>query len=564
MTYKEMMYRYWLFVVAFIVGLVMVAPQLVFIAKAGHSYQGIYMFGSDAETHYLARMQEFLDTRSVGNPFLYEYGGSSLSPLFTFGEGLLTLPSFVIPISVPTLNLIYKFILSAIIFLLIYKLAYELTKHKFWSLVTAIAILFGHGLFSFSGIHGLLTWQNISSQFALYARPINPELSSIIFFAYLLAMWRSFVSPRLKYIIIQALLLAASFYVYFYLWTFLILVYILTILFWFWKKNLRYGVHMLISLVGAILLAIPALINLFQFYRLGQAGPVLGLLGLNTFFSWNISSFGVLAVLVLVSVLYKQKNANVRDYFLIILIFAAFISINQQLVTHIQIQEGHYHWYYNEPIFIIILLYYLFQWQKSFKWVVLAPIVLLIASIINVVSIQNSSYAFWEPTAINQQTSAPILKWLKEHTPNQSVVLADNNISTLVPIYTANKVYWNPYAVYYSLPVDTIEYRLFVYLKLNKYKSPLNDEVMKKDLIVMGQQNLDIETFIDNDILSIYPAGLAFRYSYFLNHFIGERNKFRLDYIVTNDNQNPAWDLSGFKWSLVFSNNGYNILKINP
>jgi len=189
------------------VGVLMVLPQIIFIFATGDDYQGIYMMHGDAEMHYLARMQEFVDNNSIGNPFIYEFKEGVPSTFNTYGEALLALPAKIFGISIPTINLLYKFTLPIVISLLVYFFIYRILHHKFWAVTGVALILLGRSLFYIPTLTGLVSGEMFATEFATYARPINPQLSSIFFFTYLHLLLSAFKNPKWKNFVWLALVL---------------------------------------------------------------------------------------------------------------------------------------------------------------------------------------------------------------------------------------------------------------------------------------------------------------------------------------------------------------------
>jgi len=230
-----------------LVGVLIVGPQLVFIANEGEHYQGLYMMTTDAEEFYLARMQEFYDEGRIGNPYLYEY--KYYGPAFySWGaEVLLAIPGKLTGISVPTLNLIYKFLLPAFEFLLVYALLFRLTGARAWSIAGACMVFTGLVWFEWEylkhNIYYALQTGHISDlwyrPYALYAgRPVHPQFSQIHFFLYLhvfLFIHEGRSSHGFRWLIVLGALLALSFYTYFYSFTFFLALNAVFALFWYFS-----------------------------------------------------------------------------------------------------------------------------------------------------------------------------------------------------------------------------------------------------------------------------------------------------------------------------------------
>ena len=163
------------------VGIIMIAPQIIFIINADSGYNGLPILKTDAEVQYVSRMKEFLDNRGNGSPYSYE-DRNTISTFNTISEAILASPALIFPINVVQLNLFYKFFFPALIFLLAYHFLLKVLKDKRWAIVGALAILLGQNLTSISDIFNLIKLNPVYYNFLSYSRPIHPEFSSVFFF----------------------------------------------------------------------------------------------------------------------------------------------------------------------------------------------------------------------------------------------------------------------------------------------------------------------------------------------------------------------------------------------
>lgn len=553
-------------VLSVVVGLVMIGPQLIFVRSLSSAYRGIYMMRSDAEVHYLARMEEFIDGNGLGNAYLYEYKNSIPSIFFTISESVLAIPARIFHIPVPTLNLFYKFFLPFVISLLAYSFLFRLTRTKAWSLAGTSVIMLGNILLSIPHALDIIYHNFTFSQFSLYARPINPEFSSILFFSYLHVFWAGVLKKEWKWFIASGLILGLSFYVYFYSYTFLIALNIIFAIMYFTSNDRNLVKKILIATGGGIVLGIPVLINAYNVYHniyYVNAARISAVVYTHAF---RVSTLGMIVIFLFGWYVWRGKIKTVHSYFLAGLLITTFVAINQQVVTGVLIHEDHYHWYFNVPIFLVTLTWLAWNLFGKLKNKIIYPLLLAVflVSLYGSLFVQYSSYRHSYDYFAENQDYMSVFDWLKQYSSPESVVLANVDLSLFIPVYTQNNVYWSPYAAYYLVPTDDIEQRLFLFLKLYRYKNSVNDEMMRKYLLTMSQQNPDLDQFVGNDVLSVYPSGLAARYDYFLKHFADEQDKVHLDYIVVDNRQNPAWDLSGLKLILVFSDDKFRIFQVIP
>ena len=109
-------------VTAVAVGIIYLAPHILFMWSLGDGYQGIPMMLTANEDFYLSRMQEILDGHPLlGSPFFFEYKDQwPLTP--PVGEMFYAIPAKLLNISLVNVLLISRFVLQAILFLLVYLL----------------------------------------------------------------------------------------------------------------------------------------------------------------------------------------------------------------------------------------------------------------------------------------------------------------------------------------------------------------------------------------------------------------------------------------------------------
>ena len=112
---------------AFLVGVIYITPHLIFQWSLGDAYRGIPMMQTANEDEYLARIQEILDGHpSLGSPVFYEYKNEPpLAP--PVGEFFYAFPAMLMSISPVAVLTASRFLLPAILFILVYFLIYKMT-----------------------------------------------------------------------------------------------------------------------------------------------------------------------------------------------------------------------------------------------------------------------------------------------------------------------------------------------------------------------------------------------------------------------------------------------------
>lgn len=470
-------------------GLVMVGPQFFFMKSLGDEYRGIYMMKSDAETHYLSRMQEYYDGNGIGNAYYLEDKNSFPNIFYGISESLLASPGKLLNISVPNLNLFYKFSLPIISFLLVYYLCFRLTGKITWSLVGASIIIMGNILTSIPDILNLLKFNTIYSQFSIFSRPVNPQFSSILFFTYLISLFNAFCYEKKNWYIFSTVLFGLSFYIYFYSWTFILCLNVCLAFVVLFNKELKKEFrYILFVTLGGLLLGLrtvieiltvkmhPFSVDLQGIYDISSRAPILSMAGLFVSFAycWYFLN---------------EKDHKKEDYFLLGMLVASFVAVNQQIVSGVSIQTGHYHWYFNVPIFITILVYVfskkLYIYIKE-DYVNIIGVIVIVVSIYSSVFVQYSSYSNNKSEVYLKQGYEIVFKWFRENTLKNSVVLADEDMSELLPVFTSNNVIENLYGGLYLIDPNRRSFTREVALSDLKKNKPLKYKI---DYIVWNKSN---------------------------------------------------------------------------
>lgn len=494
-----------------LVGLMIIGPQIWFIKSLGSDYHGIYMMNADAEPHYIARMQEAIENGSFGNPFIYEYKDNVPSATYTVSETILAWPAKLFGFSIPNLSLFYKFLLPAIIAILVYSLTYRLIGNRLWSIASMLAVTLGHSLVNYPDLIHFLRWENVYSQFSLYSRPVNPEFSSILFFTYLHVMLLASRKKTWIWFIILGILFGFSFYVYFYSYTFFLALNFVAFCLYLVRKEKEVFIKIFSATVIGVIIGGLSIFNTIRLYGHSYFKEMSELSGITSSHYPILSVAGVIVVALFLIFIFKNKNYP-DIVFLGALLITAFVVINQQVITGILIQEGHYHWYFNTPIFIIIFIYLLFSvTNHKHKYIgLLLAILICTVSFADSFLIQSSSYQNSFVKTKSNQRYVEILLWLAKEAPKDSVVLANKTLSELIPAYTSANVVWEEHASYYLLP---------------KERRDFTPENILKDP--------DIEKAI---------------------------SAYRVDYLVWDSLSEPDWSLNLYPFlHLVYDNNGIKI-----
>jgi len=525
------------------VGLFIVAPQLVFIANEGDHYEGFYMMmNTESEWYYLARMHEFYDEGRIGNPYLFEHkfhGPIFISP---GGETILAIPGKLLDISVPTINLIYKFLLPAITFLLLYALIFRMTaplarriggtedlsatrNRQAWSIAGGLFFLVGSTWLYANNLSHLLRGDASFFTEFVYNRAVHPQFDGVLTFLYLNVLLSVVLRRSTTWFVVLGALLGLSFYSYFYSFTFFFVLNFILAFFWLFFGQKKDAWRLVLTTLGGLLVGVPALWAIYE-ARTHVDYPQI------TAYSTQFGHFAEMSKNgLLVSLLFgiyffhakaKQAIGVIREYAILVvaLLVTTFVVVNQQVLTGVSLHSGHYHHNFNIPIFIILLMFlgsaatlYLVNSRPRFYivWGAL-PWLLSLLFIGTGTFIQHASYVQNTPRASEDQRYVPAFSWIEEKTPEESVIMANERISELIPVYTTKNTMWSLGATNYLMPPERARF------------TPEN--LLRSD------------------------------------DFLRDIKQYRVDYILWDQKYDPDWGVDSLRLPVEYSAGGITIYKL--
>lgn len=534
-------------IIAVLVGVVSIAPHIFFLFD--DSYAGIQMFGADAEDHYVSRIREVYDGNpSLGNVFLPDKKQPYLTP--GLGEIIVAYFGKALFMNAVKINVFSKFIFPAIIFLLIYFFAYRLFFSKTISILSSAAAFFGYNLFSEpNSILGLFSFATSQSEFLVYTRPINPEVSSIFLFAslYLLlgiicgriSLWR---------IILLGTLSGLSVYISIYPWSFLLLSLGLYFLYFIYKREFDGAKHIIYAIIINIATTAPFWLNFIslksnEFYL--DTAIRQGLTNSHTAV-WSSWLFILFAILIF----FWPEAYRKAKIFLLISVASLIAATNQNIITGVYIQPSHYHWYITKPfVAIIITALFVYLIYKFIKNKIVAKVILLFAAAVlfyNGALIQINSYARHLPSTIEKQHYAPVIKYLNDNFQTTQTVWANVGISELIPMYTKHNSPNNTYAGLYLSGERYYIDRLLLHYKLRGIKPEDIYEIMQDEkadvsqrvYIIRHREELGSYDAIPDEVI----ASFSEEYSRFYNRDIEDIfNDFNVDMIIWDKKEWPGF-----------------------
>lgn len=584
--------KYLIWLAAVFVGALMIAPSFYF-HYFDSAYEGIEFFGSDAESDYLAQIQEVYDGHwSSGNIYLADqktapYIRQNLSPM------IMALFGKAFGLSAPAVNMAAKFFLPALLTVLIYKFFADLFGRKDLAILMAVFIMLTQASWallnpsSWPAVFLEGRFPGTDPQFLNYARPINPQVSSFFFFGYLFYLWKFLFSPvrsspptgpsdrasagaasnGIGYGILGAIVLGLAFYTYPFTYSFLFAFNGFLAIYFFFLKDWQSLKRIIYVSLGAIVIGVFYLTSLFgilssDFY--GQAARIAGMIDTHRFIFSKVW-WGTTAIFLLL-----YKGSRQTKVFILTFLAAAFLVTNQQIITgRTAPVPAHYHWYYIAPMAGAILLYLLFINLEKIIGAVKSRLFIAALTILFFYSgflFQKNSYAVQKDYFVSLQRYADAITWLKREVPEESVILGNENVSNLVVDYTRHDVYKSGYAVNFFISPERHKdlYNLELFLSgVNKYDAR---EYFYNNRNYIGGRVFGQYYRSKSGCYGCFSDGifdsLILEYQNFLDKdFISQLKKYPLDYIVWDQEIDPTWKIDRFPPKKIYEKNNIAIYK---
>ncbi len=565
-------------VLAIAVGILCSAPA-VYFRYSDSGYKGVDFFGSDAENYYLGQIQEIYDGHFFsGNIFAIE-GKNDPYVQQPMPAMIVAFLGKFLGISARDVNILTKFLFPAFLTLIVYALFLNLTGRKDLAIPMTAFVMMVQATWIFlnppSWLPLLLRGEFVGTDynFISYARPINPQISSIFFFGYLLCIWNFLsggFSGKTEKIcgIAGAVILGLSFYIYFFTFSFLS-VFNAVLFFWFLYSGDRVRLKKIFFVsIGALVIAIPYFANVFELMKSPDYAQLAHRSNIaeNHRFIFSRVWWGVTALFLLF-----YRGSSETKIFISAFLATAFLVTNQQLITGKTLPlPAHYHWYYIAPVGGAILFYLLLvNIEKFFNLYIsrLMPAIFTLMFLYAGFSYQKISYEKQLPYFISNQRYASVLSWLDGNIPDERSIFADYTLSNFIPAYTRHNVYYVGLLSDSLTSEERIRKSLYVYFFLGGVSGDSARDFFYENRDFIGAQIFSDYYRQKNGCHGCFPDsildGFILEYQEFLKKdFLEQLKKYRIDYAVWDKEKNPEWQLDRFFTDKIYDQNNLVIYKI--
>jgi len=537
--------HYLLIIGIIIVGLYSFTPQLIFENRLDDDYEGIYFSATSDELYYAARVQEVKDGHyAVGNAYLYENKDDPylLPPV---GEMIMVGFGKLFGLTTPQI-MVYgtKLFFPIMLFIAIYFFALLLQKDKKIAFLSSLAIFLASNLvYGMGDLFNILRGFTSAPVFSVYLQPINPQISSLFFFLFMISLYLALDKKKTYLWIISGLLLGIILNFYFFTWAFILSFSGLLFLFFVWTKDSQ-RLKILISVLSiGIILSIPYFLSLLEAMKTPQFLYSVNNQGMISTHALILGKISLLTIVIfLLAAKFFKLPKDLNYYFLLALVLNTFVVINQQIITGKELYQGHFHWYYNTPIFFIILFMALNLFVKKYlaKFKNLIVFILFILIIYNGWVICKSAFEHNFSFFVDQQKYGFVVKWLNDQGSKNKVVASEDLIlNSIIPAYTSADVYLAEQASWFFAPRERMEHNYLTYLWLKQIKPDEIKEYFENHRQeVSRMSSFDIVGKHYSCIDCVSPEMIKYltnRYRFFYDDFLNQFRKYKIDYIISSN-----------------------------
>ncbi len=537
-------------------------------------WQGIYPQINDDEVYYHARAQDIQEGYYfLVNPYLYEH--KSGAPMqFWLPDFLLAKPLALLGIDHWLGYRLYDLFLPIISFLLAYAIFYVVSGLP-WLSIGASAWLFGAVFLS------------------LFNRSPSPQFSFIFWLALALSLFVYLSKRKRIYLVGAAASLGLLFNLYPYYWTFYLVVLFIFLPGEYWLAVKKKGAAACgfirdwsLMLLAAFILGLPYWWGFWQSRQLPFYSESLQRLGMiSTHFP---SAIKIVAPGVLLMFIFgwlwrrRQMKFDSQNWLLFSGVVAAVLVSNQHLITGQNLEfSSHYYlgsifWFTFAAIYLIKVFYLRLQpkWQWQIKLLLGAVIGLLV--FLNI-SQTLSKQLVWRQVEVSWQRYGPVMAWLKQSTLPDEVIFTSDELSSLIPAYTNNNVFYAREANLFFIKDSEVKERFILnhfwdnfsddFIKrheraiwgtyyINRYAHSLNQQQVKR---LLGIKSQAIERLPAEEITKLRRLANELK----AEKFEDQVKKYRLDYIIWDSYKQPNWQLDGLPLKKLWQWQGIIIYKFN-
>lgn len=577
--------RHWpAFIVALLATAYVIIPSAIGYVSAGDSYDGVYYSNNGDWLYYASRIKKINDGHSGGNQYLIEHAEdiNVNTPGAEIGLAFIVRIFHIDPL---LLLIVLDVIAPFFITLIFYALLYRLSRSRWTSAAIPLFLIITNIWDLSKTIHPqinlpillllLYLWLGMLSRLEQRAAPLATELKK---------MW--------KEILLCGILLGSLYFIYLYDWSFLYVVLACSALLSILYR--QYDAAILNALIfGASapfgIWYILLIQRVFQSPLLKDLGPRYGMYHTHLPESLPRMLVAIAAViLIALFIWYTRTNKNRIAQGIFCLIAANLIYPNYQIILGV-VYGTALHWSFMPIVLFSLGVAFLIPFFKHSEttYARMAKIfAILFIALFIFASIRLSSFkSAPDIKTIRQnfksvQRYGPVLRYLQNSTPPDSVVLTHDRLSYIIPAFTHNFVYYLNYIQYTPASNREVVER---YLLANQF----NPTFFNEENLGVGrrpQRNVLWEAPYHIEETPLFrllygtqesPYSLKKEQAYVREVFndlqssgginVDRLQKYRVDYVIWDKESYPDWTVDQVpQFKQVFESNSLIVYRVPP
>lgn len=425
---------------------------------------GVSKGGSFDEAYcYVPSINAVRFNKSLGDWQAFEYRlGPQVQP--TLGPSIFGRVAKVIGLE--NLYIIVDFIFPPLAFLIFYYLVKLITKNELLSVLAALALIgkeplqsfffkFGVSILKYRQLQYFFDYLNNLNRPLGFARFDSPQFSFVILTLGLIMFFKAIRSRRVIFYWLAGFLFGLQWYIYSYYAVFLALVLGSSFGIFLIQRDREKLKFLTTAIFSTTITSAFYWWNYFQFIHLSQAMDFFHRAGRIDGRWFDIKSLLVVFfTLVLLLIGSKIKKASSALQFVIILLLAAFLSLNFQLLSGFSVQHFHWQSVIVNPVLILASVYLLSEFKTR---VLVRPMILLAVLLTagiffrNLLIAKNTAGAYVKNNGLEQAYD-----WINRNLEQDSVMMTPSIESNYWLIIKTKVYVFNPHGLHTLVPTTEL------------------------------------------------------------------------------------------------------------
>lgn len=437
-------------IVSFIYGL----PNLILSSKLGGNYTPFTLRGSpiarDETFAYAPEVNYILSGKfSLREVYAYEYADYPSPFLGETVPALLMAAITKVTGSLAKSFIVSDFIFPPVIFFGFFIFAKIFIKNNLLALSAAFTAVIARDLVAVIPYPWetlkYLTFAENQNYLLYFSRAFHPQISFVFFLGAVLMVFKTLEKPKSKTnLVTLGIFSGLTFYSYVFYWTLFAFFYIVFIIYLIFKKQLPIVKSFVISGLIALIIASFYMVDIYHFYQLSFTEDFITKSSLhNVPLPVTLLRYLAFATVFLLGV--KKKDHNFAA-FATLLFAGILITPVSKFIIGQDLETFHYLRRALMPFFTICLFTVAYFFLNKRRIIVnIAAIILVGITVLLGARTQIIATEKIQPNHVRNRDLESVMTWLEINTQKSQVIGSlDPDFSSLIPVYTKNKVFVPP------------------------------------------------------------------------------------------------------------------------